>query len=583
MEEALRQEQDRSRRTFLLTRTAVVFVRAGRITEANPATATLLGFRDPGQLAGVTVLDLVHPEDRQATDAWLGTLGPGDQRADALAARLIATDGRQVQVELLALGVHRHGEAVVQLLAYDLTEQKHAVETLTYQSLHDVLTGLPNRLLFIDRVRQALARMARADIHVAVFFCDLDRFQIVNDSLGHATGDEVLRLVADRLRGCLRPADTVARFGGDEFVVLCEVSPDPADAAAVARRMLATVAEPCDVGGTPLGFTASIGVVVATDRFTEPEDLIRDAAAALTQAKERGRNRFEVFDETTRARAIGRMQIESSLRRAIDERQLRVYYQPILACGSGRLVGVEALVRWQHPEHGFLLPGSFIPVAEDSGLIVSLGNWVLEEACRQAGRWEGLLPEGETLQVSVNLSAHQLHDPELVALIQRALAPPVPGSARQVFLALEVTETTLVRDNEQTVEILDRLDQLGVHIGIDDFGTGYSSLSYLKRFPVTSIKVDQSFVAGIDADPDDRAIVAAVVQLAHHLGLTVVAEGVERPSQLDILQEMGCDLVQGFLFGRPLAPDALTRLVAGAAGPVTLAPIAGTVPVASPG
>jgi diguanylate cyclase (GGDEF)-like protein/PAS domain S-box-containing protein len=573
-EEALRLARSRNLRTFLLTRTVIIIVADGRLVEVNPAAVALLGYPDAETLVGTPFEEILHPEDRARTLAWLGHPGPEDDRSEPLEIRLVGLDGRLVDIELLALGIRHQGEVVIQLLVYDITERKHAVESLTYQALHDALTGLPNRLLFLDRVRQALARMGRAGTRAAVFLCDLDRFEVVNDSLGHRAGDELLVHAAARLRNALRPSDTVARFAGDVFVMLCEVSPEPGDTVVVARRLLAAISQPAFVDDQPFSFTASMGVAVATGRLTDPEDLIRDAAAAMTQAKNRGRGRFELFDESTRAKAIGRMQIETALRQAMDLDELRVYYQPILTCPGGELVGMEALVRWQHPQHGFLLPGSFIPVAEDSGLIVALGNWVLEETCRQANDWEILLPEDRPIYLSVNLSAHQLHDPGLVERVRDTLIPP-GGGPRKVVLSLEVTETTLVRDTEQTVEVLERLDDLGIRIGIDDFGTGYSSLSYLKRFPVTSIKIDQSFIVGVDTDPDDRAIVNAVIQLALNLGLLVVAEGVERPEQFAALHQMGCDLVQGFLFGRPLPAEAMTALLTGTSGPITLAPDAG--------
>ena len=580
-EAALRQAEDRAKRSADLTRTAIFEFLDWQVRSVNPAACTMLGVDGPDELIGSEFWDLLHPDDHNHVTSWLGTMAPGDSRDEALAARLIGRHSGLVDVELLALGIDAGGRVVVQLLAYDITDRKHAEAVLTYQSLHDALTGLPNRLLFLDRVRQALARMARSGVRVAVFFCDLDRFQIVNDSLGHAMGDRVLAAAAARLQAGLRPADTVARFGGDEFVVLCEVTRDGGDVATVAKRILQALSEPFEVDGQLFTFSASIGVTVATNRLVEPEDLIRDAAAATSQAKARGRGRLEIFDEETRARAVDRLQIESALRLAMEQGELRVYYQPMVSCSTGLLVGVEALVRWQHPVHGFILPDSFIPIAEDCGLIVSLGDWVLEEACRQAALWEGRLPAGQTLHLSVNLSAQQLHDPDLVNRVQCVLPPHLAnGESRQVLLALEVTETTLVRDTEQTADVLQRLDDLGVQIGIDDFGTGYSSLSYLKRFPVSSIKIDQSFVAGLGVDPDDRSIVTAVVQLAHNLGLTVVAEGVETIEQLEVLRNIHCDNVQGFLFGRPLPPETMTAMILGANGPIVLSPQGVDVPAA---
>ncbi|MDA8366006.1 MAG: bifunctional diguanylate cyclase/phosphodiesterase [Actinomycetota bacterium] len=576
-EEALRQSEQRFADMVAIAPTAVVVAQDGELAAANAACIRLLGLESPAHVIGRSLSDFVHADDWEAVASFLaghlslGVAGPGKEGTGSVTTRLVGPGDYQVTVELVGMAVQHAGRPAVQFFASDVTDLEETERLLSHQALHDPLTGLPNRLLFVDRVGQALARSPRAHSRVGVFFCDLDRFQVVNDGLGHAVGDRVLLMAAERLQGSLRPSDTVARFSGDEFVVLCELSREPGDVPTVAKRLLASMSDPFDVDDTTFTMSASIGVAVAEDRFVEPEDLIRDAAAATSQAKVRGRNRFEVFSPATRERALGRIHIESSLRRAMEDGHLRVYYQPMVECHTGRLVGAEALVRWQHPEHGLVMPGSFIPIAEESGLIVAVGAWVLERACWQANEWEGKLPPGQTLHLSVNLSAHQLHDPELVGRV-RALIERFPARQRQVILSLEVTETTLVRDAEATTEALENLDALGVQIGIDDFGTGYSSLSYLKRFPVTTIKVDRTFIQSVDENPDDRAIVQAVIQLAHNLGLTVIAEGVEREAQRRLLADLGCDLVQGYLFGRPLAEEVMTELILNRDGPVYLGP-----------
>jgi diguanylate cyclase (GGDEF)-like protein len=584
---------DISRRMSAITKTAIILLDAGTVLEANPAALRIFGCDTAKDIAGTPLLDLIHPDDRQRTAEWMDEIRPGDERCDITEVRFLrlspppttpgtattdataavgdpglaagpdpaGDDPVPVTAELLALGVEHRGRAVVQLLAYDVTERRNAEEAVTYQSLHDALTGLPNRLLFSDRVRQALNRTVRSRTRVAVLFCDIDRFQVVNDSLGHSTGDQLLGTTAERLRGALRPSDTVARFSGDEFVILCEVSRDPADVTVITRRILEAIAQPVTIDGQSFSLTASVGVAIALGRISDPDDLLRDAAAAMTQAKQAGRGSYRVFDEATRARAVGRMQIESALREAISSGQLRVHYQPIVRCSTGRIAGMEALVRWQHPEHGFVLPDSFIPVAEDSGLIVALGTWVLEQSCRQAAQWEPIIPEGQTLHLSVNLSGQQLADPGLVDKVRSLMLSEQGCRHKHVQVGFEVTETSLVGDDDRTLAILHQLQSLGMRIGIDDFGTGYSSLSYLRRFPVTSLKVDRSFVAGVDSEPHDYSIVSAVVNLAHDLGLLVIAEGVERVAQLEALSALGCDMAQGFLFGRPLSPEAMTSLL----------------------
>jgi diguanylate cyclase (GGDEF)-like protein/PAS domain S-box-containing protein len=561
LEGDLQESRERVRRANELTRTAIIVLASGRITEANRAALRMLGVGDVEDVTDHDLLSFVADADRERTAEWIGDLRPGEERAQSLGVTVVGRDGSRSDLELLALGVEEQGGAVVQLLGYDVSERKHASEVLAFQSLHDPVTGLPNRVLFLDRARQALARTARAKGRVAILSCDIGRIRMVNDSLGHLAGDSLLSSAADRLRTVLRPSDTVARFGGDEFVVLCEIPESSGFVETIAQRMLATLSDPFVIDGKAITPEASVGVAVGLDRLTQPEHLLRDAAAALSKARELGRGRYEVFDESTRARAVSRLQIESALRDALAGRQLRVYYQPLVSTASSELVGIEALVRWMHPEHGFLLPDSFIPVAEDSALIVSLGNWVLAEACRQAAAWQPFVTGAKPLAVSVNVSAKQLRDGGFSEKLRRLVPDPGSGSPTKVRMRIEVTETTLLSNTDQTLQALREVNELGVEIAIDDFGTGYSSLAYLRRFPVATIKIGQSFVGGIDKDPGDRAIVSAVVQLAHDLGLSVVAEGVERSTQREALEHMGCDVLQGYLFGRPLTAERMTELL----------------------
>jgi len=464
--------------------------------------------------------------------------------------------GAEVPVSALFLAHHDTDGNIefVSSVTRDISERKAFEQRLEYQATHDPLTGLPNRTLFLDRLELALARSRRSHRPVAVLFCDVDHFKVVNDSLGHTAGDRLLVALAQRLRDALRPGDTVARFGGDEFVILCDDLISEHDAIAIAERANSTVHEPLTVESTEVFSSLSIGIAFASPA-TEPETMIRDADAAMYLAKEHGRARFEIYDERMRSTLVERLDIETALRRALNRRELRVFYQPTISLDNGRIVGVEALLRWEHPERGLLVPSEFIDVAEETGLIVPIGAWVVEQACRQAQRWQVATPESERLFVSVNLSARQLDTAALAEnvadIIERTgLAPGLLG--------LEITESVVMRDPETSTKALCALKELGVRLAVDDFGTGYSSLAYLRRFPVELLKVDRAFVDGLgdSGDAEDRAIVAAVVSLAHTLGMQAIAEGVETAEQLADLRALGCDMAQGYFVSKPIsAPD----------------------------
>jgi diguanylate cyclase (GGDEF)-like protein len=371
---------------------------------------------------------------------------------------------------------------------------------------------------------------------------------VVNDSLGHAIGDQLLVAIAERLKLVVRPSDTIARFGGDEFVVLCEDLETRDDATAVAERVNNVISGPFTVQDAEVFVGVSIGIAFPTDNEADPGNLIRDADAAMYRAKEKGRARWEVFDNAMRASAVDRLDIENALRRAQERRELRVFYQPIISLESGRIDGVEALLRWEHPERGLLLPGDFIHVAEETGLIVPIGAWVLDQACRQVMRWQASMPELGRLRVSVNLSGRQLGHPKLVTDVREILVETHIDPSQ---VELEITESVLMDDVEMSEDTLRQLKKLGVKLVVDDFGTGYSSLSYLRRFPVDVLKVDRSFVDGLGSDPSDSAIVTAIVTLAHTLGLSAVAEGVETVDHLAELRRLHCDMAQGFHMARP--------------------------------
>jgi diguanylate cyclase len=436
-------------------------------------------------------------------------------------------------------------------------ERKRVEAHLAHQGLHDALTGLPNRVLFMDRLALALVRSARrTPASVGVLFLDVDRFKAVNDSLGHDAGDELLLEVARRIQASLRPGDSVARFGGDEFCVLCVAN--ETDVVAVAKRIAATLKEPFQLGRSEVVVSGSIGISLSGGTQSTPEQLVRDADGAMYRAKERGRGRYELFDEEMSSRAVKRLEIETRLRHAIDDGEFRLLYQPEVDIATGGIVAVEALMRWQHPELGLLAPADFIQVAEDTALIVPLGEWVMREACRQWKEWRATL-NTSTPRLFLNMSARQLARPDLVSTITRVVGESgVSGED----LGVEIAESVLMEDVESTLGTLKRLKELGLSLSVDDFGTGFTSLSHLKHLPVDTLKVDRSFVDGLGRDPDDSAIVSAAVSLAHALRLTAVAEGVESDGQLNELKQLGCDRFQGYFFARPMPGQSLSQLLA---------------------
>ncbi len=428
-----------------------------------------------------------------------------------------------------------------------------------HQALHDPLTGLPNRLLLVDRIDQALARSTRLTGRVAVLFLDLDMFKVVNDSLGHAAGDGLLIEVGKRLNAVLRPGDTLARFGGDEFVIVCENVPME-EVEPLARRAARALREPYVFEGRDVKVSASIGIAVSADD-TDADTMLRDADAALYRAKEGGRNRAVVFDEDMHLQASARLDAELGLRRALDNGELRLHYQPVVGIADGAPVGFEALVRWNHPERGVVGPAEFLAVAEETGLILPLGIWVLEEAVRQIQRWRDEVPGGGELWMAVNVSARQLRSPQFVDALAAVLSSSgLPASA----LRLEIIESALVDERGPQLASIRGLRALGVALAVDDFGTGYSSLAYLTSLPVSSVKVDRSFVAALDAeDPKAEAVVAAIVGMAHALHLEVIAEGVESAAQLEVLRGLGVPLGQGFLWSRPRDPEEIAAWARG--------------------
>ena len=506
---------------------------------------------------------LVHPDDRPAFAGYIERI-IATRQFEPFEHRITRPDGevRHVLVRGEVL-VDGHGDVDRMVgTSVDITDRKLAEnairdsqEALAHQALHDALTGLPNRTLLRDRLEHALQRARRDGSQIALLFLDVDRFKLVNDSLGHAAGDELLIQMAGRLDDALRPADTVARFGGDELAVLCEDIQREQDGIAMAERIMSSMSRPFVLSGREVFVTASVGVAVSGPADSA-ESLLRDADVAMYRAKERGRGRYELFDMAMRQRSVERMQTENELRRALSRDELRLHYQPVVSLKDRTVVGAEALIRWQHPERGLLAPGAFIPVAEESSLILDLGEWVLVEACRQLAAWDEALPGEFTL--AVNVSARQFSDSCLVDIVRSALEGAGADPGR---LSLELTESVLMRQDGAHDALL-ALKDLGVRVVLDDFGTGYSSLSYLSRFPLDGLKVDRSFVAKMTQGSPEHAIIAAVGTMAESMHIEVVAEGIETETQLGALTRLGYQLGQGFLFAKPTPADAFLALIA---------------------
>jgi diguanylate cyclase (GGDEF)-like protein/PAS domain S-box-containing protein len=458
-------------------------------------------------------------------------------------------------------------QALANVLA-DAFERQATEDDIRHRALHDALTGLPNRVLFLDRLQQALARIRRRNTLSAVLFLDFDRFKLVNDSLGHKVGDELLAAAAPRLKQALRSSDTVARFGGDEFAILLEDIAGEHDAIDSAERIASVFTRPFVLAGQEHFVTTSIGIALA-EGGELAEDLVRDADAAMYRAKDRGRARYELFDEVMRGRAMSRLRVENDLRRALERDELRLVYQPVVSLRDDSIVSVEALVRWQHPLRGTVQPADFIPVAEENGLIEPIGRWVLEHACRQAAKWYHARPDAAPLSVSVNLSAVQLENRCLADVVATTLRG---CSLDPCCLTLEITESVMLGQSDGLSEALESLKATGVRLVLDDFGTGYSSLAYLTRLPLHALKVDRSFVDGLGTEARDTAITEAIIAMSHALSLEVVGEGAETELQIAELRRLGCDLAQGFHFSGPVSAAEITRMLEHGPAWLTAAP-----------
>jgi diguanylate cyclase (GGDEF)-like protein/PAS domain S-box-containing protein len=562
-EEALRESERRLRDILDNIQLISLLLDAnGDVTYCNEYLLDLVGCSED-EVVGQNWFDLFVPEDQrgEVKRAFLerfaaGDISPHDDN------EILTTSGERRRISwnntvLRDLEGKLVGTAC---LGADITDRVQAEQRLAHGALHDALTGLPNRTLFMDRLAGCMARAKRrANYHFAALFLDVDRFKVVNEGLGHLTGDQLLVQIARRLETCLRPGDSVARLGGDEFAVLIDDVAEAEVPARVADRIQGALSVPFELAGREVFLTASIGIALSKQRYHEPEDILRDAGTAMHHAKEEGRARHREFNTAMHARAVGRLQIENDLHRAIERHELCAHYQPILNLKTGGVAGFEALVRWQRPEHGLVMPNDFIRVAEETGLIVPIGLWVLREACTRLRKWQAEFPAHKPLMVSVNLSGRQFEQRDLVTEVGRTVRETGlgPGS-----LKLEITESVLMEDPETAAAMLTELKALGVHVCIDDFGTGYSSLSYLLRFPANTLKIDRAFVSGMaSGSQHSDMVVRAIIALARNLGMDVIAEGVEIEEQLVQLKALDCDFIQGYLFSKPLDAEGALALL----------------------
>ncbi|HEU4585582.1 MAG TPA: EAL domain-containing protein [Gemmatimonadaceae bacterium] len=532
---------------------------AGTIKFVSPSVTRIFGYQ-PHELMGTLLADLLHPEHVAGAMTMLAATSESEPGATTpVEWRFRHREGRWLHVETVCNNLLT--EPTVQgivLNTRDIGERKALEEQLTHQAFHDPLTGLANRALFLDRVSHALSLMTRHRQTLAVLFVDLDGFKNINDSLGHAAGDALLAVIARRLLTCVRAADTVARLGGDEFAFLIEDATDENSAAAVAERVAEAVRQPIELEGKEVVITSSIGIATA-DLNGNAADLLRDADMAMYVAKGRGKARYERFEPGMQARALERLELQGDLRRAAEHyREFRILYQPIVLLRSGELVGVEALLRWDHPRRGTLSPADFIPMAEETGVIMSIGSWVLRQACREARRWRDEALGGRSLSLTVNVSGLQLQHDRMVDDVREALEE---SGMEPADLVLEITESVLMSEDGLLVDRLSALKELGVRLAIDDFGTGYSSLGYLQRFPIDILKIDKAFIDEVGHEDIEPALVRAIIALGGSLRLQTIAEGVELQQQSRGLQELGCEMGQGYFFGKPASAAEIDSML----------------------
>ena len=553
---ALRESEERYHRLVELSPDAILVHADGEVVFVNGAGVKLLGADTGEQIVGRPIKEFVRHDRQDGVGRRIYGAAGDVSDATFLEEKLVRSDGTEVCVEAAAVPFVYKDRPAVQVVARDISRRKQMEERLLHDAFHDALTGLPNRALFMDHLRLAVerARRPKKKYLFAVLFLDLDRFKIINDSLGHTMGDQLLVATAGRIQKCLRHLDTVARFGGDEFAVLLDGVEDVNDTIRVAQRLQRELTTPINVGGHEVFTSVSIGIALSNTGYERPEDVVRDADTAMYRAKAAGKSRYEIFDTGMHSRAVALLRLETDLRRAVEREEFVVHYQPIVSLSDDSIQGFEALVRWRHPERGLVTPSEFIPVAEETGLIIPLGRWVLREACRQMHRLQAASP-ARPLSLSVNLSGKQFMQPDLVGQVKQVLSETGFDPRR---LHLEITESSVIENTETVTEMLMQLRALGIRLSMDDFGTGYSSLSYLHRFPIHTLKIDRSFVSGGDGENE---IVRTIIMLARNMGMDIVAEGVETKEQLAYLKELKCEYGQGFLFSRPLDLDTACKLL----------------------
>ena len=527
----------------------------GTTVYESPAASRVLGYPS-GALIGNTPFETIHPKDlARARDAFDALL-KGETAVAPVVLRFRRADGSWIHLEVLGNNLLDHpGIRGIVLTSRDISERKRAEERVHYLANYDVLTGLPNRFLMQDRLTQVIAQAHRNRLRVALMHIDLDRFKVVNETLGRYVGDALLKQAAERVRKATHETDTVARVGGDEFTIVFPNVTSLQALSAAAEVILDELARPFPSDGQELFVSASVGLSLYPDDAGSVDELIKHADAAMSSAKHLGRNNFQFYTAGMNQEVQDRMLIEAGLRTAIQRNELSLVYQPKIDLATRRIFGAEALLRWKHPKLGMIPPSRFVPVAEEAGLVGQIGEWVLYTACRQIREWQDA---GYSLQVAVNVSARQFQEYDVAELVMDIMRDT---GALAKNLEIELTESAVMNDAESSIVSLERLAALGVQIAIDDFGTGYSSLSYLKRLPLDLLKIDQSFVRDISSDPNDAAIVRAIITLARSLGIKVIAEGVENEAQLAFLNAYGCQYAQGYLFGRPLTAPQLVKLV----------------------
>lgn len=557
---ALSESEERFRSSFDYAAIGMALVEpAGRWVKTNRALSDLLGY-NAEELLETNFQAISHAEDLGATLAKLNDLLKGKALSCQMEMRYLHRHGHAVWTLCNVAAVREAGSQSLHLIfqIQDISARKRAEQQLLHDALHDALTGLPNRTLFKDRLHQTIERARRDNSHqFAVLFLDLDRFKYINDSLGHLVGDQLLIEISRRLVPCVRHGDTVARLGGDEFTVLLDGLHEPGEADKIAERIRVELAKRYLLSGHEVFTSASIGIAQSSAGYASAEDLMRDADTAMYQAKRLGKARHETFDPAMHDAASETLALENDLRRALENREFLVYYQPILALDDERVIGFEALLRWQHPQRGFIAPEKFIPLAEETGLILPIGRWILESACQQARAWQEQFPE-TPLFVSVNLSGKQLADGDFVTHLKEILRRQKLSSCK---LQLEITESVVMGNMDSILPVLKQLRESGIELSIDDFGTGYSSLSYLHDLPASTLKIDRSFVNRMCATHKDAAIVRTIVTLARNLGMKVIAEGIETNAQSSLLKTMSCEFGQGYLFSSPIDEQAAGALL----------------------